>query len=55
MPFRLRIAPEVAIQTAQVDEWWREHRPAAPDLFWEELNAAFDRLEAVPFASSRTV
>ena len=52
MTFRLRIAPEAAIQTAQVDAWWREQRPTASDLFWQELNAAFDHLEAAPFASS---
>jgi hypothetical protein len=52
MAFRLRFAAEVASQVRQVDMWWRENRLAAQDLFWDELNAAFDQLEAAPLASS---
>jgi plasmid stabilization system protein ParE len=33
-----------------VDDWWREHRPAAPELFSEELAAIFEVLAALPFA-----
>jgi len=25
---------------AEIDEWWRENRPLAPDLFADELIAA---------------
>ncbi|MBI4956396.1 MAG: hypothetical protein HY908_30545 [Myxococcales bacterium] len=32
----------------QVDLWWREHRPAAPSLFRDELDALLARLEHAP-------
>ena len=31
-----------------IDAWWQSNRPSAPDLFIEELSAAFDALTSVP-------
>lgn len=32
-----------------IDDWWRRNRPVSPDLFLEELAAAFSVLESAPF------
>jgi plasmid stabilization system protein ParE len=31
-----------------IDNWWQKNRPRAPQLFLEELSAAFDALRSVP-------
>lgn len=31
-----------------MDEWWRENRASAPDLFQRELAAALERIGAMP-------
>lgn len=33
-----------------IDAWWRIYRPAAPELFAEELAAAVNRLEIAPLS-----
>ena len=48
MTFRLVTTPEVDVQIRTIDSWWRENRPAAPELFSQELAAGLDLLEAVP-------
>lgn len=35
-------------QLAEIDEWWREHRPAAPTLVVDELARCVSLLEASP-------
>ena len=35
-------------QASIVDDWWRSNRPAAPDLFWRELEAAVELLQTSP-------
>jgi plasmid stabilization system protein ParE len=36
-----------------IDSWWREHRPAAPRLFVEELAATLEMLAAMPMIGRR--
>jgi plasmid stabilization system protein ParE len=52
MRYRLRIAAAVWLQADAIDSWWRAHRPAAPTLFREELEAAMERLETAPLTST---
>lgn len=35
-------------QIRAIDNWWRANRPAAPDLFTEELANCFTLLERAP-------
>lgn len=35
-------------QIRNVDDWWRENRPSAPNLFTDELTAAFDVIGYAP-------
>jgi len=39
---------EVDEQIRTIDTWWRANRPAAPDLFAEELADCFDLLAQAP-------
>jgi plasmid stabilization system protein ParE len=45
--------PESDAQILTIDRWWRRERPAAPNLFAEELAAAFELLASVPKAGRR--
>ena len=51
MKFRFKVAPRAEWQIRAADKWWRKHRTAAPAMLIDELNAAFDLLEELPFAS----
>jgi len=51
--YRLAIAPRARRQIHVIDDWWRENRPAAPDLFSRELEAALDRLRIMPTLGTR--
>jgi hypothetical protein len=33
---KVAFTPEADRQATELDGWWREHRPAAPDLFARE-------------------
>jgi plasmid stabilization system protein ParE len=44
------VAPSAREHARRIDEWWRENRPKAPDLFARELEAAFARIAATPLA-----
>jgi plasmid stabilization system protein ParE len=44
----IRTTPEADAQALRVAEWWRTNRPAAADLFAEELAGAFDLLARAP-------
>ena len=35
-------------QLVAINRWWEDRRPAAPDLFRQELSRAFARLATVP-------
>ena len=45
--------PEAERQIRAIDDWWRERRPAAPQLFAQELAQAVATLEALPLAGQR--
>ena len=40
--------PEADEQIGSIDTWWRTNRPAAPNLFGEELAQCFVVLEQAP-------
>jgi len=44
----VRTTPEADAQIRDIDEWWRKNRPAAPDLFLEELTASFGIIGHAP-------
>lgn len=39
MNLSVRITPEAEAQIREINNWWRRHRNAAPDLFVDELAA----------------
>jgi hypothetical protein len=45
---KLFFTPQAERQAAEMDFWWRENRPAAPDLFANELDQALIALEGTP-------
>jgi plasmid stabilization system protein ParE len=45
---KLRLSEEAQRDIETVDAWWREHRPAAPLLFRQELRAAIQQIETSP-------
>lgn len=44
----VRTTPEADDQIRSVDDWWRENRPALPNLFEEELAASFEMISRAP-------
>lgn len=53
MKARVRIQPEADEQARAIEQWWRENRRASPDLFTDELAAAFNLLSDAPAAGRR--
>jgi plasmid stabilization system protein ParE len=47
---KLELAPRAVREAERCAGWWRENRPAAHDLFEEELRAALDQIRATPQA-----
>lgn len=47
------VSPEAVAQIKAIDDWWRENRTAAPDLFVQEFAEAIATLEAIPGAGVR--
>jgi plasmid stabilization system protein ParE len=45
---KLRLARRALADAKRLKTWWRENRPAASDVFEEELNAALDRIAVKP-------
>lgn len=52
MTLHVRILPEAEAQAEALAAWWREHRPAAPELVKEELLRAVTVLAETPFVGS---
>ncbi len=51
--YRVELSPEALEQAQAIRAWWIENRPAAPDLFADELGAAIRKLGAVPRIGAR--
>ena len=47
---RVRTAAVAFAEAKLIDEWWRINRPAAPDLFKDELAHAMALISALPKA-----
>ena len=45
---KLRLSDHAQRDIDTIDAWWREHRPAAPLLFRQELRAAIQQIETNP-------
>jgi plasmid stabilization system protein ParE len=45
---KLRISGRARARIRQQDEWWRNHRSDAPELFKQELATAFARILRAP-------
>jgi plasmid stabilization system protein ParE len=45
---KVELSGEAKAQVDRADAWWRENRPAAPDLFANELDQALIGLEGAP-------
>jgi len=45
---RLEVVPTAERHIREAAQWWRENRPAAPDLLADELRRAFDLITSQP-------
>lgn len=45
---KVELSGEARAEVERADAWWRENRPAAPDLFANELDQALIALEGAP-------
>ena len=50
---RVVVAEPAQRHIREVDRWWRKNRLAAPDLFAQELGAAFETISTHPGAGRR--
>jgi hypothetical protein len=41
---RVELSAEAESQVLRIDDWWRSHRRASPDLFDDELDATLERI-----------
>jgi len=49
---KLFFTPQAERQAAEMDSWWREHRPGARDLFARELAEARALITSAPAAGA---
>jgi plasmid stabilization system protein ParE len=47
---RVTTTPEAERQLVEIDGWWRENRPSAPDLFVREFTAVSELIVTAPLA-----
>jgi plasmid stabilization system protein ParE len=47
---KVRLSEDGQADAERADAWWREHRPASPRLFADELGLALDLLSVSPGA-----
>lgn len=52
---RIRVSGRARVRIRKQDEWWREHRLDAPELFKQELGRAFERILRAPKARPEVV
>ncbi len=45
---KVELSAEAEAQAKRIDTWWRKNRPAAPELFADELEQALQALAATP-------
>jgi plasmid stabilization system protein ParE len=50
---KTRFAGPARRQASETDAWWRANRPAAPDLFAQELSEAVEQLSEHPESGQR--
>lgn len=50
---RIRVASAAARQIADICDWWRAYRPAAPTLFLGELDLAYELIRYQPDVGQR--
>jgi hypothetical protein len=48
-----RYTPRFKREVYREEKWWRENRPAAPNLFVEELIAAIEQAVTAPLGAKR--
>ena len=51
MTLPVRTTPEADVQILEIDGWWRRNRDASPNLFLQELTAAFDIVATRPISA----
>jgi plasmid stabilization system protein ParE len=44
----VRTTPEADAQIREINSWWSRNRPAAPDLFLNELSDSFEVIAGAP-------
>jgi plasmid stabilization system protein ParE len=47
---KLQVAKRAQRQADKIEDWWVDHRPAAPTLFTDELEQTFERIREMPGA-----
>lgn len=50
--FRILISATARRQLREIAGWWKENRPAEPDLFLDQLEASLQRLSTLPGSGS---
>jgi plasmid stabilization system protein ParE len=50
--YRVGFSRTADAQVGTIDGWWRENRPAAPDMFQQELEGAVRLLQTTPLIGS---
>jgi plasmid stabilization system protein ParE len=48
---KIELSPDAIAQIHLIRDWWNDNRPAAPNLFREELVATLEMLQGAPKAS----
>ncbi len=48
MSLPVRTTPEADAQIRKIDDWWRENRSSAPDVFIGELTTSFTVIGHTP-------
>lgn len=51
--YRVELSQDALKQAQAIRAWWMENRPAAPDLFVDELRAAIRKLATMPRIGAR--
>lgn len=48
MSLLVRTTPKAEAQIREIDSWWRNNRPASPNLFADELTTVFAIIGQAP-------